>query len=162
MLIYLKQLKYRLRLTRTDIHMCLFSFNCHVLTPMMETHCFQISLFILICLGYSVSDFWEPSHLESSVSSTLEAWRKIQLLPSVAYLSQLVVGAQWLVYAPPGLTLRNFTFCPHTAYYPDGVYHKGQVKYPLVQALTLCTNCTAHRGSRGIALLFLDHGTRRG
>ena len=26
----------------------------------------------------------------------------------------------------------------------------------------LCTGCTAHRGSPGIALIFLDHGTRRG
>ena len=32
----------------------------------------------------------------------------------------------------------------------------------LVQALRLCTCRTAHRGSRGVALLFLDHGTRRG
>jgi hypothetical protein len=31
-----------------------------------------------------------------------------------------------------------------------------------VQALKLCTGRTAHRGSRGIALPFLDHGTRRG
>jgi len=31
----------------------------------------------------------------------------------------------------------------------------------LVQALRLCTGRTAHRGSGGIALLFLDHGTRR-
>jgi len=36
------------------------------------------------------------------------------------------------------------------------------VKCTLVQALRLCTGRTAHRGSRGIALLFLDHGTRRG
>jgi len=35
-------------------------------------------------------------------------------------------------------------------------------KCTLVQALRLCTGRTAHRGSRGIALLFLDHGTRRG
>ena len=35
------------------------------------------------------------------------------------------------------------------------------VKCTLVQALRLCTGRTAHRGSRGIALLFLDHGTRR-
>ena len=96
MFMYLKQLKYRLQLTRTDIHMCLFSFNYHVLTPMMETHSFQILLFILICLGYSVSDFWEYSHLELSVSSTLEAWRKIQLLPSAAYLSHLVVEVTFL------------------------------------------------------------------
>ena len=32
----------------------------------------------------------------------------------------------------------------------------------LIQALRLCTGRTAHRGSRGIALPFLDHGTRRG
>ena len=39
----------------------------------------------------------------------------------------------------------------------------GQVKKcTLVQALRLCTGRTAHRGSRGIALLFLDHGTIRG
>ena len=34
-------------------------------------------------------------------------------------------------------------------------------KCTLVQALRLCTGRTAHRRSRGIALLFLDHGTRR-
>ena len=37
-----------------------------------------------------------------------------------------------------------------------------KVKVTLVQALRLCTDHTAHRGSRGIALLFHDHGTRRG
>ena len=36
------------------------------------------------------------------------------------------------------------------------------VKRTLVQALRLCTGRTAHRGSRGIALPFHDHGTRRG
>jgi hypothetical protein len=36
------------------------------------------------------------------------------------------------------------------------------VKCTLVQALRLCTGRTAHRESRGIALPFLDHGTRRG
>jgi hypothetical protein len=33
---------------------------------------------------------------------------------------------------------------------------KVKVKCNLVQALRLCTGCTAHRGSRGIALLFND------
>jgi len=37
-----------------------------------------------------------------------------------------------------------------------------KVKYNLLQALKLCTGHTAHRGSKSIALLFLDHGTRRG
>jgi hypothetical protein len=39
---------------------------------------------------------------------------------------------------------------------------KVKVEFTLVQALRLCTGCTAHRGSRGIALLFLDHSIRRG
>ena len=39
---------------------------------------------------------------------------------------------------------------------------KVKVKCTLVQALRLCTGRTAHRGSRGIALVFIDHGTRRG
>jgi len=38
---------------------------------------------------------------------------------------------------------------------------KEKVKCALVQALRLCTNLTAHRESRSIDLLFLDHGTRR-
>jgi len=42
------------------------------------------------------------------------------------------------------------------------LWGKKKVKCTLVQALRLCTGCTAHRGSRGIALLFHDHGTRRG
>jgi len=38
---------------------------------------------------------------------------------------------------------------------------KVKVKCTLVQALRLCTGRTAHRGSKGIALPFHDHGTRR-
>ena len=37
-----------------------------------------------------------------------------------------------------------------------------KVKGTLVQALRLCTDRTANKGSRGIALLFLDHCIRRG
>ena len=37
-----------------------------------------------------------------------------------------------------------------------------KVKCILAQALRLCTGCMVHRGSRGIALLFFHHGTRRG
>jgi hypothetical protein len=38
---------------------------------------------------------------------------------------------------------------------------KGKVKCTLVQTLRLCTGHMAHRGSRGIALLFHDHDTGR-
>ena len=37
-----------------------------------------------------------------------------------------------------------------------------KIKCTLVQTLRLCTGRTAHRGSRGIALTFHDHGPRRG
>ena len=39
---------------------------------------------------------------------------------------------------------------------------KIKVKCTLVHALRLCTGRTAHRKSRGITLLFHDHGTRKG
>jgi len=38
---------------------------------------------------------------------------------------------------------------------------KGKVKCSLAPALRICTGRTAHKGSRGIALLYLDHSTRR-
>jgi len=41
-------------------------------------------------------------------------------------------------------------------------WHVTKVKCTPVQAPRLCTGRTTHRGSRSIALLFLDHGTRRG
>ena len=39
---------------------------------------------------------------------------------------------------------------------------RSKIKCTHVQALRLCTGRTAHSGSRGIALTFHDHGTRRG
>jgi hypothetical protein len=44
----------------------------------------------------------------------------------------------------------------------DSTLIEVKVKCTLVQALRLCTGRTAHRRSRGIALLFHNHGTRRG
>ena len=56
-----------------------------------------------------------------------------------------------LMYICGSRTNTNFLFIPV----------KVKVKCTLVQALRLCTGRTAHRRSRGIALSFLDHGTRR-
>jgi hypothetical protein len=39
---------------------------------------------------------------------------------------------------------------------------KVKVKCTLVQSLRLCTGRTAYRGSRGIAVPFHDHGSRKG
>ena len=43
----------------------------------------------------------------------------------------------------------------------DVLCFDNRVQCTLVQALRLCTGCMAYRGSRGIALSFHDHGTRR-
>ena len=45
---------------------------------------------------------------------------------------------------------------------PAQAFMSSKVKVTLVQALRLCTGCTVHRGSKGIALIFHDHGTRSG
>jgi hypothetical protein len=52
----------------------------------------------------------------------------------------------------------------YLSWYPCRGMARGEKKLncTLVQALRLCTGRTAHRGSRRIALLFHDHGTRRG
>jgi len=50
-----------------------------------------------------------------------------------------------------------------TGYEVENMKHiKIKVKVTPVQALRLCTGRKAHRGSRGIALPFHDHGTRKG
>ena len=51
--------------------------------------------------------------------------------------------------------------CKSTVHPPASTVYK-EVKYTVVQALRFCTGRTVHRGSRGIAVLFLDHGTSRG
>jgi len=65
---------------------------------------------------------------------------------------------RWLSTSRPGL----FTPGIEPWYSLNKRLYKIKVKCTLVQALRLCTGRTAHRGSRGIPLLFLDHGTRRG
>ena len=60
--------------------------------------------------------------------------------------------------APPVTRYRTY----HDILQPScKVKLKVKVKRTLVQALRLCTGRTAHRESRGIALPFHDHGTRR-
>jgi len=56
----------------------------------------------------------------------------------------------------------NYVFVLQPVRKREHILKKVKVKVTLVQALRLCTDRTAHRGSRGIALLFHDHGTRRG
>jgi len=60
------------------------------------------------------------------------------------------------------VTVGSSVLIPFLVHHLQVIYIYVKVKCTLVQALRLCTSCTTHRGSRGIALLFHDHGTRRG
>ena len=72
----------------------------------------------------------------------------------------------WLPSFSPALLANDEVTGRRT--FPDCLIHtyvmaeKLKVKCTLVQALRFCTGRKAHRGSRGIVLLFLEHGTRRG
>jgi len=57
---------------------------------------------------------------------------------------------------------KSYIYGPNLVLPFEHKYKISKVKCTLLQALRLCTGRTTHRGSRGIALLFLDHGTRRG
>jgi len=84
----------------------------------------------------------------------------------------------WRLTVPVNITVSVFSARSekHIAFYEFSMRHRIKIqisgehkiygnytrKCTLVQAMRLCTGRTAHRGSGGIALLFLDHGTRRG
>ena len=78
------------------------------------------------------------------------------------YIFMSLFEANWL--ALNDLLVWEGTMTPGWSITPYHGHVKGlkNVKCTLVQALRLCTGRTARRGSRGIALFFLDHGTRRG
>ena len=85
------------------------------------------------------------------------------------FVSQRQMWGQKAYFNPfPGKTLIEATTFPYNSWQlskgdlPISPYSQLKVKCILVQALRLCTGFTAHRGSRGITLLLLDHGTRRG
>jgi hypothetical protein len=54
------------------------------------------------------------------------------------------------------------TICPAFSETFPKIRHEKKIKVTLVQALRLCTDCTHHKGSRGIALLFHDQWQKKG
>ena len=52
--------------------------------------------------------------------------------------------------------------CGAHLFFIKGLRAKIKLKVTLVQALRPCTGRSTHRGRRGIALSFHDHGNRRG
>ena len=84
------------------------------------------------------------------VTRELNTWEYGRYSVSVFTHGALKKG--WWRWTVPGRDVFN----------PPPKIHKVKVKCTLVQALRLYTGRTAHRVSRGIALSFHDHGTRKG
>jgi len=76
------------------------------------------------------------------------------IFPSITCFRRQFLGKIWPIQLPFRLLFYIVSS------FPAWLYVK--VKCILVHALRLCTGRTAYSGSRGIALLFLDLGTRRG
>jgi len=83
---------------------------------------------------------WEDYGLEDIESMNVRNWKKVAQNRD-----------SWKKVVEQASLIQVVAFC-----------NKKKKVHPLVQALRLCTSRTAHRGSRGIALLFLDHGNRSG
>jgi hypothetical protein len=80
----------------------------------------------------------------------------LPLLCSLAQMTICPMCTEWVLSVVSQLGARSLGM----GWLPTA--NKLKVKCTLVQALRLCTGRTAHRGSRGIALNFHDHSTRRG
>ena len=92
---------------------------------------------------------WRPFHTTGSVCLIRSQNNMSYIFATLALLS----GTYTRLGFPPFLPWSVLFFFS---------YEGKNVKCTLVQALRLCVCRTTHRGSGGIALPFLDHGTRRG
>jgi len=114
----------------------------------IHAHCLCHLLVLALWMSCRLTfDLWLPS---------LRASCRI-----VLFVSILVSMFQSLNPDPPCNRCLKFHFVPNSKHKHQVGQYKVKVKRTLVQAIRLCTGCTAHRGSRGIALLFHDHGIRR-
>jgi hypothetical protein len=115
---------------------------------------FNLNLsFIYNFCSISVINIWivRSKHVKSALP-TFSTIRKIENPKCVEYgtISFSTMVPRFRISMPP----------PSWGYFMKSDCRK--VKCTLVQALRLCTGRMAHRGSRGIALPFLDHGPRKG
>ena len=112
--------------------------------------CWLFIMRIKRCFQETGNDDIKGSHLDQHI----RRWQDL-----VNYVLNLRVGRGFLS------RWATTSFSARTPFHRTGcteLWEVKRVKCTLVQALRLCTGRTAHRGSRGIALPFLDHDTRRG
>ena len=93
----------------------------------------------------------------SHVNSTKDNNTKEDITDLLVYILFFIFDLVFVTRSQARVTTGRSCECTFTEPY-DAL----KIKCTLVQALRLCTGRTATSGSRGIALLFLDNGTRRG
>jgi len=145
---------------------------------------YQLPVYLLcphICLlALSSHLFTKPSFIRSHIFSNFyyQLFQSSLVLLSISFTFRFIMLSMTFSLSPPFyidfsrlsrdrrnyLCIRLYSVNGRTVMVPshDAILVKVKVKCALVQALRLCTGRTAHRGNRGIALLFLDHGNRRG
>ena len=100
----------------------------------------------------------------------LHPWSKHEHLISVSLYAQSYIcntfftmysNVGYILYVCVCVYIYIYIYLYKNIFATQGIVRK-KVKCTPVQAMKLCTDRTAHRGSRGIAVHFHDHGTRRG
>ena len=123
------------------------------LKPLLVVYNFSmilLSLYIVVMVSHRISMISKEKR--KNVGTSQESLKRFKELILFAHERQFSLESVNVTAAGLKTPIRNFM-----------VHIKSKkIRCPLVQALRLCTGRTAHRGSRGIALPFLDHGTGRG
>ena len=130
----------------------------HLASTSKKTHYVVITKTIRKCLKETVTECYVSFGLD-------QCFRKRFLLSESFWFRKIT--ADFHILADVRMQFPD-DGCPKLKFYTSELilctyeYLTVKVKCTLMQALRICTGRTAHRGSRGIALLFLDHRTRRG
>jgi hypothetical protein len=95
----------------------------------------DVALQFMVCGAFYCSNIWAACHVRDA------AFRRTEPVAKKKYYHYLLT--RFLTRKIDG----------------PGPYWLVKVKVTLVQALRLCTGCTTHRGSRGIALLYRHWGS---
>jgi len=99
-------------------------------------------------------------HIFSDLHPYIQYIEEIQYINWRFFVLELCFGAAYV--RAFGYPLEVWTGSGSTSDKLSSLWCKVRVKCTLVQALRFCTGRTARRWSVDIALLFLDHSTRRG
>jgi len=111
----------------------------------------------------TVEVFWSHTIRHATVTTPLNKWLAGR---RGRYLHYTQPTQELNIHALRGIQIQDSSNGTAADLYLRPHCHRNRlanyIKCTLVQALRLCTSRTADRGSRSIALIFHDHGTKRG